>query len=65
MLAQMTGSKIVSGSHELFGQTDVTLKDEQELKVGTTRFVVLDTPGHAPEGVTYAVARTGVAYREP
>ncbi len=54
-LAQMTGSKIVSGTHELFGQTDVKLKDEQELRVGTTRFVALDTPGHTPEGVTYAV----------
>ena len=54
-LAQMTGAQIVSGCHELFGKTDVKLKDGEELKVGTTRFVALDTPGHTPEGVTYAV----------
>lgn len=54
-LAAMTGAQIVSGSHALFGATDVKLKDEEELKVGTTRFVVLETPGHTPESVTYAV----------
>ena len=53
-LAQMTGAKIVGGSHELFGQIDVKLKDEEELKVGTTRFVALETPGHTPESITYA-----------
>ena len=54
-LAEMTGAKIVSGHHELFGQTDIKLKDGEELEVGTTRFVVLETPGHTPESVTYAV----------
>lgn len=54
-LAKMTGAQIVSGSHELFGETDVRLNDGQELKVGTTRFVALETPGHTPESVTYAV----------
>ena len=54
-LAQMTGAKVVSGCHELFGHTDVKLKDGEELKVGTTRFVALETPGHTPESVTYAV----------
>jgi hydroxyacylglutathione hydrolase len=54
-LAKMTGAQIVGGSHELFGDTDVKLKDEEELKVGTTRFVALETPGHTPESVTYAV----------
>ena len=54
-LAEMTGAKIVSGDHELFGQTDVKLKDGAELEVGSTRFVVLETPGHTPESVTYAV----------
>ena len=32
-LADMTGAKIVSGAHPLFGKTDVKLKDNQELKV--------------------------------
>jgi len=54
-LAEITGAKIVSGCHELFGHTDVKLKDGDELKVGTTRVVVLETPGHTPESVTYAV----------
>lgn len=54
-LAQMTGAKIVGGCHEFFGKTDVKLKDGQALKVGTTRFVALETPGHTPESVTYAV----------
>ena len=54
-LAKMTGAKVVSGCHELFGETDVKLEDEQEIKVGTTRIVALETPGHTPESVTYAV----------
>ena len=53
--AAMTGAKIVSGCHALFGQTDVKLKDGEELNVGTTRIVALETPGHTPESVTYAV----------
>lgn len=54
-LAQMTGAKIVGGSHALFGETDVKLADDEELKVGTTRFVALETPGHTPESMSYAV----------
>jgi hydroxyacylglutathione hydrolase len=54
-VAQMTGAKIVSGCHELFGETDVKLEDGAELEVGTTRFVALETPGHTPESMTYAV----------
>ncbi len=54
-LAQMTGAKIVGGSHALFGETDVKLEDDEEIKVGTTRFVALATPGHTPESMCYAV----------
>ena len=54
-LAQMTGARIVGGSHALFGETDVKLADDEELKVGTTRFVALATPGHTPESISYAV----------
>lgn len=54
-LALMTGAKIVGGNHALFGETDVKLEDDQELKVGTTRFVALETPGHTPESLSYAV----------
>jgi hydroxyacylglutathione hydrolase len=54
-LAAGTGAKIVSGCHELFGHTDIKLKDGETLEVGTTRMVVLETPGHTPESVSYAV----------
>ncbi|WP_418316981.1 MBL fold metallo-hydrolase [Piscinibacter sakaiensis] len=54
-LADATGAKIVTGCHPLFGESDVKLADEQEFKVGTTRFVALETPGHTPESMCYAV----------
>lgn len=54
-LAQMTGAKIVSGPHELFGHSDIKLKDGEKLEAGTTCIVLLETPGHTPESVTYAV----------
>lgn len=54
-LAKLTGARILSGCHELFGDTDVKLKDGEALEVGTTRIVALETPGHTPESVTYAV----------
>jgi len=54
-LAQTTGARIVSGSHALFGETDIKLEDDEELRVGTIRFVALATPGHTPESVSYAV----------
>lgn len=54
-LAEITGAKIVAGTHELFGECDVRLADKQQLVVGTTRFVALATPGHTPESMSYAV----------
>lgn len=54
-LAQMTGAQIVGGNHALFGAIDVKLDDDEELKVGCTRFVALATPGHTPESLCYAV----------
>lgn len=53
-LAQATGAKIVTGTGALFGESDVKLGDGEEMKVGTTRFVALETPGHTPESVCYA-----------
>jgi hydroxyacylglutathione hydrolase len=53
-LADATGAKIVSGKHDLFGKTDLQLEDDEELQVGSTRFVLLETPGHTPESVSYA-----------
>lgn len=54
-LAQRTGAKIVGGRHELFGDIDVKLGDGEALTVGATRIVALETPGHTPESVSYAV----------
>jgi hydroxyacylglutathione hydrolase len=54
-LAELTGARIVTGTHELFGESDVKLADDQEFKVGSTRFVALATPGHTPESMCYAV----------
>lgn len=54
-LAEATGAQIVTGRHELFGQSDIKLGNGQELKAGTTRLVAFETPGHTPESMTYAV----------
>ncbi|KON80531.1 rhodanese-like domain-containing protein [Azoarcus sp. PA01] len=54
-LAELSGGKIVGGRHELFGDIDVRLGDGESLEVGTTRIVALETPGHTPESVSYAV----------
>ena len=43
-LAAMTDARIVTGTHELFGHSDIKLADEKELTVGTTRIVALETP---------------------
>ncbi len=54
-LAQATGARIVTGKHELFGRSDMQLADGAELTVGTTLVRLLETPGHTPESVCYAV----------
>jgi len=54
-LAEATGAKVVTGTHELFGHSDLRLADGQEWMVGTTRFVALATPGHTPESTSYAI----------
>ena len=54
-LAQITGAKILTGTHSLFGRADVRLGDGEEIRIGTTRFVAFATPGHTPESMCYAV----------
>ncbi len=54
-LAAVTGAKIVTGDHALFGHSDMKLADGAALEVGSTRLVLLGTPGHTPESVCYAV----------
>lgn len=54
-LAETTGATIVAGTHELFGRPDIKLGDKNELKIGGTRIVALETPGHTPESMSYAI----------
>lgn len=54
-LAGATGARIVAGAHPLFERADVRLADGETLAIGSTRFVALETPGHTPESVSYAV----------
>ncbi|MBZ2209587.1 MBL fold metallo-hydrolase [Massilia sp. R798] len=54
-LAQLSGAKILGGTHRLSGRVDVALADGEECKVSTTRLVALATPGHTPESMCYAV----------
>ena len=54
-LVNATGSKIVSGCHELFGKTDIRLSDGEELSIGTARIKAFETPGHTPESMSYAI----------
>ncbi|MGZ8291623.1 MAG: MBL fold metallo-hydrolase [Telluria sp.] len=54
-VAELSGAKILAGTHPLFGRVDLAVADGEEFKVGTTRFVALATPGHTPESMCYAV----------
>lgn len=53
--AEKTGAKIVSLDHDLFGHSDIRLKDGEELKFGGFTIRALHTPGHTPESTCYAV----------
>ena len=54
-LARITGAKIVNGRHELFGHGDIRLKDGEDFSFGQLRLHALETPGHTPESMSYAV----------
>jgi hydroxyacylglutathione hydrolase len=54
-LARRLGAKVVTGRHELFGHGDVRLKTGEELRLGGLRIQALETPGHTPESMSYAV----------
>lgn len=49
----------MTGTHELFGASDIQLANEEEFKVGTTLFVALATLGHTPENMCYAAYPKG------
>ena len=54
-LADKAEARIVTGRHELFGRSDLRLGQRESIEIGTTRIVLLETPGHTPESVCYAV----------
>lgn len=54
-LAKITGAKIVTGDHELFGHGDIQLRDGERLPVAGMTLQALHTPGHTPESTCYAV----------
>lgn len=54
-VARLTGAKVATLHHSLFGHSDVRLQDGQELHVGGLRLRALHTPGHTPESTCYAL----------
>lgn len=54
-LVKLTGAKVVSGEHKLFGHSDLKLRDGEELELGSLKLRALHTPGHTPESTCYAV----------
>ncbi|HSN26441.1 MAG TPA: MBL fold metallo-hydrolase [Kofleriaceae bacterium] len=54
-LADITGAKIVSLDHPLFGHSDIRLRDGETFRAGSLAFRALHTPGHTPESTCYAV----------
>lgn len=54
-LAELTGAQIVTGDHELFGRSDVRLKDGEDFTFADLRLRALHTPGHTPESTCYAL----------
>jgi hydroxyacylglutathione hydrolase len=55
-LAELTGAKIVSLDHPLFGHSDIRMADGEKLRAGSLTLQALHTPGHTPESTCYAVA---------
>jgi hydroxyacylglutathione hydrolase len=55
-LAALTGARHVIGAGAELRHEHQPARDGQQLDVGSLRFSVIDTPGHTPEHVSYAVA---------
>jgi hydroxyacylglutathione hydrolase len=54
-IAELTGAKIVSLAHDLFGHSDIRLSDGEDLRFADFTVRALHTPGHTPESTCYAV----------
>ena len=55
-LAALTGASHLIGAGAELGHEHRPVRDGESFDVGSLRFRALDTPGHTPEHVTYAVA---------
>ena len=60
-LAAVTGATHVIGAGARLGHPHQPAADGERLRRRTVRFRTLDTPGHTPEHVSYAVADTSRA----
>ena len=60
-LAALTGATHVIGAGAELGHEHRPVRNGETVEVGTLRFRALDTPGHTPEHVSYAVADTSRA----
>lgn len=58
-LAELTGAKVVTFDHALFGHSDIRLQDGEELELKGVVIRALHTPGHTPESTCYAVYLQG------
>jgi hydroxyacylglutathione hydrolase len=58
-LAALTGARHVIGAGAELRYEHGPVRDGECFDVGALRFTALDTPGHTPEHVAYAVADTG------
>lgn len=54
-LAKVTGAKVVTLDHAMFGHSDIRLQDGEELRFASFTIRALHTPGHTPESTCYAV----------
>jgi hydroxyacylglutathione hydrolase len=57
-LADLTGARLSIGVGAALGYEHQPLRDRQVIELGSIRFEALDTPGHTPEHVSYAVSDT-------
>src|SRR6478609_9958342 len=58
-LASLSGARHVIGAGAGLAHDHGPVRDGETFDVGPLRFIALDTPGHTPEHVAYAVAAPG------
>ena len=66
-LAAITGAEQVigAGAELAYERRGHDVRDQESFSIGGLRFVALETPGHTPEHVSYAVADTSRAEEPP